>query len=547
MITFGRPLFLYLILLLIPALFWFLHFSKKILKAFGNFSERKKENAEFVNNIFFRIRSRTCCWSLAYLMLVIAIAQPFYGSRTVPVQKNGSAVALVFDISYSMNAKDMPMNSTRLGYAAAYAYQLLDKMQNIPVSVILTKGISITAIPQTNDYNSIFSLLQKLSPGLISAPGSDIASGIDCALQTFLAKTAQTSAIILFTDGDETQSSLKDALQKALDYGVSVTIVGVGSTNTTSVLTGDGIQYAETALQEEKIKNICAQLQKKEKRLFASREEERICYVNAQETSSAVKVLQRAVLVKNTQDDNTDSTLGQTFYEIQQVPHQNLFLCLALCLFIAGVIISELRFSKKIMQIFCLIPFAFFLGSCSKNTEAAVKIFSGVIFWGQGNYRNATASFIDAQQTAELIQDEKAADYAQYGLAVTYLMQGETTAAGEKFEHLLTNTDLEEQLRFGTAYNCGIIAYQDGDYTKAAEYFKQALLIDSNSIYAKINLELSNNQILLRSRAAEQEIIPVQKTTDSTVQDIIFSVIKENEQNQWKNQPKTNDSSVLDY
>ena len=134
-------------------------------------------------------------------MLVIAIAQPFYGSRTVPVQKNGSAVALIFDISYSMNAKDMPMDSTRLGYAAAYAYQLLDKMENIPVSVILTKGISITAIPQTNDYNSIFSLLQKLSPNLISAPGSDIASGIDCALQTFLAKTAQTSAIILFTKG----------------------------------------------------------------------------------------------------------------------------------------------------------------------------------------------------------------------------------------------------------------------------------------------------------------------------------------------------------
>ena len=185
--------------------------------------------------------------------------------------------------------------------------------------------------------------------------------------------------------------------------------------------------------------------------------------------------------------------------------------------------------------------------SCSKNTEAAIKIFSGVIEWGQGNYQNAAASFIDARQTADSIQYETAANYAQYGLGVTYLMQGETVAAFEKFDSLSKDSTLVEQLRFGTVYNCGIIAYQGGNYKEAAEYFKKALLVDSNNIHAKINLELSNNQILLRSKAAEQELIPVADTKESTAENIIFSVIKENEQNQWKNQPKTNDSSVLDY
>ena len=547
MISFARPLFLYLILLLIPALVFFRHFSKKMLKAFGNFSERKKENADFVNNIFSRLKNRTFCWCLAYVMLVIAIAQPFYGTRTVPVQKNGSAVSFVFDISYSMSAKDMPMSASRLSYATAYAYQILEKMQETSVSVILTKGTSFVAIPQTNDFNSIYTLLQKLSPNLISAPGSDIASGIDCALQTFLAKTAQTASIILFTDGEETQSSLKDALQKALDNGVSVTIVGVGSTTASSVLTGDGIQYAETALQEEKIKNICTQLQKKEKKLFTSKDEEKILYVNAQEPASAVKVLHRALPLKNAGETSFESGTTQTFYEIQQVPRHNLFLFLALCFFAAGFVTSELRFSKKIMQIFCLLPMLVLFNSCSKNTEAAFKIFSGVIEWGQGNYQNAAASFIDARQTADSIQYETAANYAQYGLGVTYLMQGETVAAFEKFDSLSKDSTLVEQLRFGTVYNCGIIAYQGGNYKEAAEYFKKALLVDSNNIHAKINLELSNNQILLRSKAAEQELIPVADTKESTAENIIFSVIKENEQNQWKNQPKTNDSSVLDY
>lgn len=47
-------------------------------------------------------------------MLILAFAGFSWGTYLEPVQKSGTAVSLVFDISYSMNAEDAPGGMTRL-------------------------------------------------------------------------------------------------------------------------------------------------------------------------------------------------------------------------------------------------------------------------------------------------------------------------------------------------------------------------------------------------------------------------------------------------
>ena len=84
-------------------------------------------------------------------MIICALAGISWGANLIPVQKNGKAVSMVFDISYSMEAQDAPESMTRLEAAANYAKEILKKIPDVRVSVVLSKGKGTIAIPLTED------------------------------------------------------------------------------------------------------------------------------------------------------------------------------------------------------------------------------------------------------------------------------------------------------------------------------------------------------------------------------------------------------------
>ena len=122
-------------------------------------------------------------------MLVCSYAGFYWGTNLVPVQKTGTSVSFVFDISNSMLAEDGPNGMSRLKAAGVFAEKLLDKMEeensSTPVSVVLAKGDGVTAIPLTEDYALIESLLDVLSPNLMTAPGTSLSKGILAAKNSF--------------------------------------------------------------------------------------------------------------------------------------------------------------------------------------------------------------------------------------------------------------------------------------------------------------------------------------------------------------------------
>ena len=126
-------------------------------------------------------------------------------------------------------------------------------------------------------------------------------------------------------------------------------------------------------------------------------------------------------------------------------------------------------------------------------------------------------------------------------------MQDEETAALEKLETI--DLDAPDSIRFATYYNMGIIAHKHGEYEKATEAFRQALLIDNTNIDAKINLELSLMENTATAKAGTQNLTPVSESEyHSSVEDTLFSIIRESEQNRWKNtQTKNEQSNILDY
>ena len=530
---FENPKALFALFTLIPAIIvgviQYIKF-KNAITSFNNISKM---------HIIRRLISRMICYTLAFASIIIALADPYWGVKPVAVQTRGAAISYVFDISYSMNADDAGKNHdiTRLEAASLYAKALTERLQGCAISVVLAKGEGFTAIPLTEDLYAVENLLENLSPKLISSPGTNLANGITTAIKSFPTQSSRQSTIILFTDGDETEGKIEQAMIEAASYGIKLIVLGFGSEQGAQIVSGDGVTTVYTTLKSKELKETINKVHNKTIKNFTSSAE----YFSATDTGSLSKILSIV------QTENVDE-LGMA-YEMQPIPRYRFFILLAFILIIIGVLFAELniRFPKTIIQGFGIfLAISLFFG-CSADFSSTKKILHSTLNWYKKDYQEATAGFLKVTEEAKDSENQELLQYGLFGLASSYIMQEEETAALEKLE--LISGDAPNNIRFATYYNTGIIAHKHGDYKKAQEAFKQALLIDSTNIDAKINYELSLMKITANSSAGKQELTPISKSEDdSSIENTLFSVIRENEKNRWKNtETQQENQDILDY
>lgn len=553
--TITHPKFLYALLLLIPYVSYMIASYAKIVKTLGrekalnkNFSAITRYKTSFLLRIFFRV--------LAWVMLVAAMSGLSWGTRFVPVQKSGQAVSLVFDISYSMEAEDGPKGVTRMQAATSYAKMLLEHMENVSVSVVLAKGDGVIAIPQTEDKESVNSLLASLSPKLMTSKGTSLGKGVEAAISSFPSQSSQASCIWLFTDGDETDDSLSGALMDSVKYGIPVVIIGFGSDRETTVLAGDMETEVKTALRADKMLSAIDFVKKRTVNQSGSGLMAELSFVDSSEMGSANKVLSclkknDEVLNKTSDEIEEDTTV---VYELESMTRYNLFILLTVIFIILSFICSELNISvhksvvKKIKAATGTLAMVFMFTGCSFGTvNDGVKILNGCMEWNRKNYQNAVGNFLSVEESSAQRGDNSVNQYALFNLATTYLMQNENEFASNRYNEI--TPDASDSVKFSVLYNMGILSHRNGDYNSAVDYFKQALSIKSSDVNAKINLELSIREAASHNLTQETEITQVNQDSNAqkTLENAIYSTIRENEQKQWKNRQQKSESSALDY
>lgn len=524
-----RPYAFFFLILLLPALI----ITFRSFKTIGEYSvSNKRARSSFV--------LRTVLRSLAFVLLVFSFAGISWGSRLVPVQKSNHSVSFVFDISYSMEAPDTPLGKTRLASAAEYASNLLDHMENISVSLVLAKGDGVVAIPLTEDKEAIRLLLSSLSPKLLTSVGSSLGSGIDAAISSVPEQFSSSASIWLFTDGEETDDALLSSLNDALKAGFPVTIVGFGSEKESQVLAGDGVTKVSTALRKDKIEKMVESANKANTTAFSSSVHSlpKVSFVEAASVGSA------SLLLKSISFSDKN---GVVSYETKEAPRYRFFLSLALIFFVLSFVAGELNLVKKRIEISVSIIFSLCLfTSCSARFKDGAKIFEGSIEWNRENYQEAVANFLTVIENSSLRGDNFINQYALYALASTYLSQGETEAAMSRFS--MIPNDASDEIRFAVAYNSGVIAHRAGEYALAAECFKNALLIDGNNVDAKINLELSLEEVSVQSKSEEHQIDSISITKDEDVlEQALYSILRESELSEWKNRMQDQSGDAVDY
>lgn len=479
---------------------------------------------------------RSGCLALAFIFLLLARAGLTWGTYLVPVQKSGHSVAMVFDISNSMLAKDCPGNTSRLEASALYAKKLLSKMEEIPVSVVIAKGDGIAAIPLTDDSAMIESLLDVMSPGLMTVPGTSIGKGILKAKESFNTNFSSAGRIWVFTDGEETDGQLSSALLECQKAGIPVTLIGFGSEAETPVLTGDGKTQVMTALRRDRLEKAISEASIRF-RFFNNNEN--LLYINSQEKGSALKLLSQLRFA------TTENLI--TSYEVKPVPRYKLFLSLAAIFLILSYVATEFNFArffgtKNLRPVaVTLTLFTLIFTGCSSETANILK---GTISYQQKKYRHSVSCFMEASESAAADSDRLTQSYALYDLGTAYIMLGEDQAALEHFKSIAE--DAPDAVRYSAFYNAGILAWRNSDFEEARDYFRKALEIDSSKMDAKINFELSMQQSQAKGKQNQSNQIQAsqEEASPQNLEQAVFQHIKENDQKQWKNS-ETKDSANL--
>jgi Ca-activated chloride channel family protein len=226
MFRLANPEYLYA-LLVVPALMLFFFYSrlkrKKALALFGN----REILSELMPNVS---RSRPFLkffiLMLALSSLIVALARPQFGSKLRTEKRKGIELMIALDVSNSMMAGDI--QPSRLERAKRAISQLVDRLSNDQIGLIVFAGDAFTQLPITADYVSAKLFLNSINPSMVPTQGTAIGAAIDLAVKSFDPKFNGSKAIIVITDGENHEDDPVKAAATAADQGIAVYTLGMG-------------------------------------------------------------------------------------------------------------------------------------------------------------------------------------------------------------------------------------------------------------------------------------------------------------------------------
>ena len=247
--TFASPGYLFLLLLLVPIVFWYiweLHKSDASLQLSGIQSLKKhpKSARIYLLHVPFVLR---CA---AIVLLTICLARPQLSNRWSKESTEGIDIMMAIDISGTMLAEDLRPN--RLEAAKQVATEFVNDRPNDNIGLVLFAGESFTQCPLTTDHAVLINLFQAVRFGMID-DGTAIGLGLANAVNRMKDSPTKSKVVILLTDGSNNCGDIDPitAAEIAKTFGIRVYAIGVGSKGEARVpyQTPIGIQYTNTSGQ----------------------------------------------------------------------------------------------------------------------------------------------------------------------------------------------------------------------------------------------------------------------------------------------------------
>jgi Ca-activated chloride channel family protein len=275
---FSAPGFLWLLLLIPPALLLGLlteRFSGRVRAAFAVPASARQR---------WRMSGRILLACLAILSLVAAMAGPRIRALRRGDIRRSLVLVVGLDVSKSMLAEDapldqspqeVPMLANRLNAASRFANQLFEELAGESAGLFFFARNGIEVVTPTRDQGFLSYMVRHTSMADLTESGSSLAAAMKTGAEMVTSRQdGRAGAIVLISDGEDTENSLADLMKKAEELDrrkIPVFTVAIGRPKEVFIpIRREGLpgiqgfftdargSYLKTRLQERPLREIAA-------------------------------------------------------------------------------------------------------------------------------------------------------------------------------------------------------------------------------------------------------------------------------------------------
>ena len=478
MFRFEEPTYLYLLaaLPLIAILRWVLERKQlKRLKLFGDPTLLRHLMPDVS-----KMRPVVKFWMLlaAMALIIVMMARPQMGTRISHEKRTGIESIIAMDISNSMLAEDV--TPSRLDRTKMMVENLVDNFTDDKIGLIVFAGDAFVQLPITSDYVSAKMFLSEIEPSLIATQGTDIATAINMAANSFTQQQGVGKAIIVITDGEDHEGGALEAAKAAKKKGMRVYVLGVGSDKGAPIPLGNGDYMKDrtgntvmTKLNEE----MCRQIA----------EAGGGAYIHVDNNTNAQRQLDNELAKLSKKE--MQSTIYSDYDEQFQA-----FGIIAIILLILEICILESKnpiarrlniFGRKQRTTTLIIALLVASASFAQNDRRYIT--QGNKLFRSGQFDKAEVAYRKA------IEKNPRNPQAHYNLGNSLMAQKKDSAAVQSIQK---STELEtSKIRKAMAFhNMGVVCQQHKMYGEAIEAYKNSLRLNPKDDATRYNLELCKRQ-----------------------------------------------------
>lgn len=215
-------------LLSIPlfTLVWVLH-ELWIKRALNRLGEAHLRHEMMSHRSVWRRVARNISALIALAATIIAIANPQKPLGEVEVETVGMDIIFAVDMSRSMLTQDI--RPSRLEVAKEIVRNTIGKSAGDRFGIIAFSSEAYPQLPITTDHGAAEMTLNNMSPDYLPSSGSDVRSAIRLGIHKFDTRLPQDRALIILSDGEDHEGDWEPIVQNAVDSGIFVYTVGLGT------------------------------------------------------------------------------------------------------------------------------------------------------------------------------------------------------------------------------------------------------------------------------------------------------------------------------
>jgi Ca-activated chloride channel family protein len=435
---------------------------------------------------------------------VIALINPRWGTGyTVTEYRRGLDTVFAIDVSRSMDIKDGQTGTARsrlergLSIAGESAYAI----SSARLAAVTGRGMGYLAVPLAYDNEAFFTFIESFDGSSTTGRSTNIEALLNAAADAFQTSSPARKVIVLVSDGESHSGNIRNALNRCIRDNITVNTVAVGSDEGREVTPPDDRFPEAVSRREAAVMRMAA-------------ERTGGIYIDANRDDAA------SMLSGHLLSMAQETKAGNRKTERKQ--HRTLFVVLAILSYAACKFIPLLPTRRSLAASIAAAIFLF--SSCS---EGKLLLIEGNYLSSRGRYDEAIVSYLKA------LEHEDSAPYAEYGIGLTLQSLDESAAALKRYDSskkMINSFPKGEhrELRYRNHYNSGVVLFEEGDFSSAAEAFRDALREDPRRVDAKRNLELSLLSITMESEKENRT------STGQESREILFDFIRQEEQRHWR-------------